>query len=296
MRITRISLFVLSALAALLFVTNDAPAQVTWVDGCNYTTQCVRLSTGAPPPGTGDPTCWAVPVLEDGWTEREMCLGPNGDQLEPESYLFKTSSDPMVVFVEKIKLSPAMNGFFTEYRIVEDIFILPCRPASAATPWGENFLISNLPVIMFIDDVTFPSIILDDGEGPVEFLCAVFVPIPDIVSVFGPNYPLHLDWFAVADLDATGDFYGQAPSPDTDGNGCPDSAIEPGVPGALVQRQGIDEKGAGLVNFLLNWSVLGFSRVDVFEPQPSSLIPPLLPGMSTGESHNTRPWCFTIDQ
>jgi len=115
------------------------------------------------------------------------------------------------------------------------------------------------------------------------------------VFFFGPSLPVQLDWFACADMDSTGSFYGQAASPDTDSNGCSDSCIEIGVPGNLVIRAGIDEKGAALVNFLLNRAALGLSRVDVFEPQPTSLIPALLPGMSAGESHNTRPWCFTID-
>ena len=42
---------------------------------------------------------------------------------------------------------------------------------------------------------------------------------------------------------------------------------------------------------MLNAAALGLTSVDVFEPQPSSFLFPLLPGMSAGESHNTRPWC-----
>jgi hypothetical protein len=119
----------------------------------------------------------------------------------------------------------------------------------------------------------------------------------DIVSFFNTilPFPMRLDWFAIADMDSNGTFYGQPASPDLDANGCPDSCLEVFVPGAFLPRKGLDEKGSNLMNFLLNWSALGLTRVDVFEPQASSYIPPLLPGMTSGESHNTRPWCFTID-
>jgi len=64
-------------------------------------------------------------------------------------------SDGEIVFVDKVKLEPATGG--NVYRIVEDIFILRCQPASATNPNGENFSRSSLPPILFLDDVTFRS-------------------------------------------------------------------------------------------------------------------------------------------
>lgn len=278
-----------------LVVGPTVSAQVLILDACLYPTVCVRLIPTSGPPSPPTDLCYGMPILEDGWTESLRCMGPTGDALEPETYLFKTSDDPVVVFVEKIKLVPDLMGTVQVYDIVEDIFIIPCKPASATNPLGENFPLSSIPPLLILDDVTFPPITVDFQEGPVEVLCAVQVPLQLFVGFFGPGLPIHLDWFACADIDSNGSFYGQAPSPDLDGNGCPDSCLEVLVPGLFLPRKGLDEKGAGLMNFLLNWSTLGLTAVDVFEPQPSSYIPPLLPGMSVGESHNTRPWCFTID-
>jgi|GEM_PF-2080626 len=291
------ALFVIAfALAASLSLTDTSTAQVQRIDACNYLTQCIKLVPNSGPPGNLSPECWGLPVLEDGWTESEFCLGPLGDFFENETYYFRSNFDPMVIFVEKIKLVPSLGVDPTTYQIVEDIFLLRCNPATAANPNGENFPPNNPPAILFLDDVTFPTITVSQQEGPVEFLCAVFVPLQDITGFFGPNLPIRLDWFACADLDSLGIFYGQAPSPDVDNNGCPDSCFELTAGGSpLVQRQGIDEKGAAMVNFFLNRVALGLGQINVFEPQPTSLIPALLPGMSTGESHNTRPWCFTID-
>ncbi len=286
---------VLLILCAGFCLTDRAAAQVLRIDACGYPTVCVKLTPSSGSSGTISQDCWGLPVLEDGWTEKVGCMGPLRDLLEYESYSFPVSLEQEIVFVEKVKLVPALGMSLTPYMIVEDIFILPCRPASATNPRGEDFKTTAPPPMVFLDDVTFPPIFVSEQEGPTEYLCAVIVPLNDIVNFFGPTLPVGLDWFAIADLDALGDFYGQPPSPDTDGNGCPDSCIELTVPGYFVSRTGIDEKGAGLVNYLLNHAALGTSWVEVFEPQPSSLIPPLLPGMSTGESHNTRPWCFTLD-
>lgn len=296
MKKNHILIAVAVALAAGFCLTDHASAQVFRIDACNYLTDCIKLVPDSGPPGPLSPECWGLPLLEDGWTESEMCLGPVGNFFEAETYLFKSTADPVVIFVDKIKLVPDMSGTIVPFQIVEDIFILPCNPATAANPSGENFSPASPPPILFLDDVTFPTINVDPLEGPVEFLCAVFVPMQDITAFFGPNFPVHLDWFACADLDSLGLFYGQPPSIDLDGNGCPDSCFEIMAGGSpLIQRQGIDEKGAGMVNFFLNRAALGLFRINVFEPQPSSLIPALLPGMSSGESHNTRPWCFTID-
>jgi hypothetical protein len=285
------------ALFALFCFTGNAAAQVKIVDACNFPTICIKLTPSSGGPGQLSEECWGLPILEDGWTESEFCLGPNGDFLELETYLFKATADPVVIFVEKMKLVPDLVTGATAYMVVEDIFLLRCNPASGANPNGEDFSPGAVPPLLLLDDVTFPTITVSEQEGPVEFLCAVFVPTQLLVDFFGPGLPIHLDWFACADMDSLGTFYGQPASPDVDGNGCPDSCFEV-TPGAspLVQRIGLDEKGAGAINFFLNRVPLGLTRIDVFEPQPSSLIPPILPGMSAGESHNTRPWCFTIDQ
>ena len=44
-------------------------------------------------------------------------------------------------------------------------------------------------------------------------------------------------------------FYLQPPTPDLDGDGCPDVCIEITVPGKLVPHKGLDEKGAELLDF-----------------------------------------------
>ncbi|MHC4943905.1 MAG: hypothetical protein ACYTG7_12885 [Planctomycetota bacterium] len=291
------SLFTFAAVIifTVLFAAPQAAAQVSILDACFFPTICVRLRPEASSSGPPNQLCWGLPILEDGWTERQECMGPVGDDLEPESYLFKISSENYVVFVEKIKLVPNLNGTGQVYDIVEDLFLIRCNPATAANPSGEDIPITAVPQMLILDDVTFPPITLSPQEGPAEFLCAVMVPIDEIVAFFGPNLPIRLDWFACADLDSNGTFYGQPPSPDLDLNGCPDSCLEVFVPGAFLPRQGLDEKGAGLLNFLQNWFILGLTAIEVFEPQPTSYIPALLPGMSSGESHNTRPWCFTID-
>lgn len=282
------------AVAVLILFAGAATAQVKRVDACSFPTICVKLTAASGPPPAGPPECWALPVLEDGWTEAFECLGTTFDYLEAENYLFSTTMTQQIVFVEKIKLAPSLDGIPMTYQIVEDIFIIPCAPRTPSNPQGENFLMSAKPPMLFLDDVTFPAITVSETEGPVEYLCAVVVHMGILTDFFGPTLPFSCDWFAVADLDSTGQFYGQAPSADLDGNGCPDSCFEPGVPGNFIARKGIDEKGAELVNYVLNSSAVGFNRVNVFEPQASSLIPPLLPGMSSGEFGWTRPWCFTI--
>lgn len=107
------------------------------------------------------------------------------------------------------------------------------------------------------------------------------IPLAELERHFGT--PAQLDWFAVADMDALGTFYGQPPSPDIDGNGAPDCCIELGVPGSFLRRTGIDEKGSNLVIFLLNRAALGLTAIDVFEPVPTTEVSPILPGMTGDE-------------
>lgn len=282
---------VVALLLAVSFAAASAEAQFRRIDGCNFPTICVPLVPQSGPPGPVDPTCWALPILEDGWTESVRCLGPAGNFLEAETYFFSAAAEPEILFVDKVKL-PSGLGLPVQYQIVEDIFVIPSNPRCQMNPMGEDFALNMRPQMLFIDDVTFrPPINVDPSEGPVEYLCAVRIPMPEFLSFFGP---MTLDWFAVADLDSLGLFYGQPPTPDLDLNGCPDSCAELGVPGKFVRRVGIDEKGAALADFLVNRNAHSLTKVDVFEPQTNGFIPALLPGMAPGESHNTRPWSFTI--
>lgn len=286
-------LFALALLAAQAFTT-DLQAQVKRIDASLYPTLAIKLVPQSGFGGPWTPENWALPVLEDGWTERWECTGPNFDFFEAESYYFQTSMHDIILFIEKVKLAPRLDGPGI-YHIVEDIFLIPCKQATAANPRGEDFRMNNKPPILFFDDIQFPQIYVEEQEGPTEFLLAVQIPIQELVDFFGPNLPFRCDWFAVTDFDALGTFYGQAPAVDMDGNGFPDCCIEPGPSGPVIKRDGVDEKGSNLLNFLLNKNALGLTHVDVFEPQPTSLIPPLMTGMWPGESHNTRPWCFEVD-
>jgi hypothetical protein len=262
------------------------------------------------------PECWALPLLEDGWTVDARCLrlDPNDPDIlvdahfERESYCFAVAGTD-VVFVDKIKLSPRLDGP-TVIQVAEDIFIIPCNPQCAQNPMGEDFAPNQRPPMLILDDVTFPPVTLTPEQGPREFLCAVFVPAQVISTFFDNHLPgpeLDLDWFACADMDVLGTFYGQPPIADTSMNGCPDVCIELGVPGNLVPHKGLDEKGAELLDFLLNRGAHGLQKIVVDEPRTRSFFPPtsannpffpscpgLLPGMQEGESHNTRPWCFTM--
>ncbi|MBI1849364.1 MAG: hypothetical protein HYR85_03365 [Planctomycetes bacterium] len=286
------TLMALVAGAWLVSATTDA--QVRRVDGCHFQTICVRLTPAAGPPGPLTPNCGALPILEDGWTEDLTCLGPMNDQLESETYQFGFFGPiaRQIVFVEKVKIPASTMAI--PFVIVEDVLIIPCNPRCSANPAGEDFRLNHRPPIFFIDDVTFPPIFADPTGGPTEWLCAFILPAEDLISFFGNQFPMELDWLACADMDSMGLFYGQPPTPDTDGNGCPDSCLELAAPGHFVQHVGIDEKGSSLVDFLLNNRFHSLTTVDVFEPQTNGFIPPMLPGMKGGESHNTRPWCFTI--
>lgn len=285
-----------TALAVAMTCSSAEAQQVRRVDGCRLQTFIVRLVPQAGPPGPVSTTCGTLPILEDGWTEDISCLGPNRDQLEWETYQFSAFGpiELSIVFVEKVKIPAAEMLPPLPIQIVEDVLIIPCRPKCNMNLTGEDFRLNNRPPIFFIDDVMFPPIIPDPSLGPQEYLLAFVLPATDLISFFGSQFPIELDWMACADMDALGTYYGQAPTPDTDGNGCPDVCLEIPVPGHFVPHVGIDEKGSNLVDFLLNSRVHQLTMVDVFEPQTFGYIPPRLPGMKSGESHNTRPWCFTI--
>jgi len=267
------------------------------IDGSGYTTVCVRLDMRnfPPPPPVGDPECAALPILEDGWTSKLRCIpDPGNPFLEAESYLFGPDEE-YVVFVNKIKLAiNPLEPVAQRFQVVEDILVIPCVPRSTANPLGEDFRPNSPPRTLFIDDVVFPVITLDEPEIAAEYLCAVFVPLAEVQIHFGSDQPVMLDWFAVADIDSLGTFYGQPASIDTDGNGAPDSCVELGVPGKFLPRLGIDDKGSNLTIFLQNRAALGLTHIDVFDPVPTTYIPSLLPGMSASENGTTRPWCFTI--
>ncbi len=275
-----------SALAA------SAGAQVRRIDGCTLQTIVIPVVPATPPPSTTSDLCGILPVLEDGWTTAAECLSPDGSGLELETYFFPNfgPQDRQIAFVDKIKL-PNATGSNVGFLVVEDVFILPSSPRCSSNPAGEDFTLTNHPPILLIDDVTF-VVPVDPALGAHEFLCAFFLPVSQLASFFGSE--VSLDWFACADLDALGAFYGVPPTPDLDGNGCPDSCIEPGIPGSFVPHAGIDEKGSALVDFLVNRREHSLTRIDVFEPQTNGFIPPNLAGMASGESHNTRPWSFRI--
>jgi hypothetical protein len=279
------------ACAAILF-GGSASAQIRRIDACTLQTLAFPLSerssqTGAPPAA-----CGALPVVEDAWTMDANCLGPSSDLLESESYQFVTNLPPgvNVAFVTKVKL-PVGDPNAPPWRLVEDVVILPCRARSAQNPTGEDFAPSSPPPMILIDDATFPPLSTGPGAAPAtEFVLAVILPVTDLANPFGAFN--NLDWFAVVDFDSDGSHFSQSPSPDLDGNGCPDSCIELGVPGRFLPHVGIDEVGAGLVDFLRNHGTLGLTRIDVFEPLPTSPNPATLLGMQMGETGNTRPWCF----
>ncbi len=264
----------------------QASAQVRRIDGCTVTTFCEPCPPGLP---GGLAVCSGLPVLQDGWTSTQRCFG-DIPAMEGESYLVRVD-DGEVIFVTKLKLVP----LFVDIQIVvQDIFIIPSRERCAANPLGEDFAPGNSPPVLFLDDVTFQFVSPGPGDGAQELLCGVFLPIQELVGFFG-SPPLQLDWFACADLDPFGAYYAQPASVDTDGNGCLDSCVEIGAPSRFIARDGIDELGAGLVNFLLNRTDHGLTRIDVFEPQGRSLIRPVVAGLAAGESHSTRPWSFRID-
>jgi hypothetical protein len=294
-------------LTALVCAPTAADAQLLYMDGTTLPTFVVPLDTPAPAFGPPTPFAWAMPLLEDGWTvdARYVDIGfPSGDW-ERETYLFPLFGTD-VVFVEKVKLSPQLLED-TTVQVAEDIFILPSKPKCSTNPNGEN--LPPIPPMIWIDDVVFPPVTLIGFEGPKEFLLVVYVPADKISSFFDPSggTDVQLDWFSIADMDVRGSFYGQPPAPDLDGNTFPDVCIEPGFPGLLVPRIGLDEKGAALLNWLINGALHALTTIDVFEPQTQSFfpptnatnpyfpgLPPLLPGMAMGESKNTRPWCFTM--
>lgn len=222
------------------------------------------------------------------------CLGELGTLLESETYQF-TRVGPLtreIAFVTKVKI-PYMDGRPSPWLCVADLVILPCGARSSQNPTGEDFAASSPPPMIFIDDVWFGLFVDGSGISPsAEYLLAVLLPIEELMDPFGANGDL--DWFTVVDLDAFGYFYGTPTTPDLNGDRCPDAAIELGVPGRFVPHAGMDEVGAGLLDFLQNRRALGLSRVEVFEPAPRSLVPAALAGMQMGESSSTRPWCFNF--
>ncbi len=301
----------LITLATILSLTAGAKATVRRISGCSLSTVCVPLRTPNSGTQTVTPECWGMPVLEDAWTLNETCLGSGADaHYERESYLF-TDEAGSITFVTKMKLAPRMDRSETTAQAAQDIFILPCLPRSPENLAGEDFPLSAVPDIILLDDITFPQVTLRAQDGPQEFLCAVTVPMNLITDFFLREDESHveLDWFVCADLDVTGEFFGQDAALDLDGNSCPDVAIEIPVLGFIIPRLGIDEIGAGLINFFLNRTPNGLTVLEVFGPQTRSFFPPttsdhpyirssppLLPGMQQGESGNTRPWCFRIDR
>ncbi|MBI3843979.1 MAG: hypothetical protein HY292_04995 [Planctomycetes bacterium] len=275
-------------------VASSASAQLRRIDGCTFRTIVAPLTE--PRPRTDQPpqTCGAIPVIEDAWTMATACQGQTGDLLESETYQFLQFGPVQtdVVFVTKVKLPNSIQRAFP-WTLTEDIVVLPCIPRTSGNPTGEDFAPTSRPPMVLIDDVTFPPLESGpDGAPANEWLCAVVVPLQDFADPFGVSGSL--DWFAVIDFDTAGTRYSQPPTPDLDGNGCPDAAIEVGVQGRFVPHVGMDEIGAGLVDFILNRGALGLTRVDVFEPQNASALPAQLGGMQTGESHNSRPWCFSF--
>jgi hypothetical protein len=283
-----------AGLAAIgVFACASAQAQVRRIDGCVLRTIVVPLSE--PNPRTGDlpASCGSVPVIEDAWTMEASCLGATGDLLESETYQFAQFGplNLQIVFVLKVKL-PISVGPPVSWTPVADFVLLPCNAATAQNPSGEDISPSAPPPLLLIDDVPFGNIAAGPEAAPArEFLCAFVLPVSELSEPFGSFG--ELDWFAIVDFDARGTVSGQ-PTPDIDGDGCPDPAIELGVPGRFVPHAGMDEIGAGFVSFLLNRRALGLQRIDVFEPQPRSLVPASLAGMRSGESRNSRPWCFAF--
>ncbi|MBI3843980.1 MAG: hypothetical protein HY292_05000 [Planctomycetes bacterium] len=285
----RIQLAIASAALGMTFVAGAA-AQVRRIDGCTLPTFAIPLTEPNPRQGAAPSTCGALPVVEDAWTMDADCLGATSDLLESESYQFIIGGvfHQRITFVTKVKL-PIPAGIGPPWRLVEDVVIVPCRTQSAQNPTGEDFPPNAPPPLLLIDDVTFP--LLGAGSTPAnEFLIGFVLEITDLVMPFG--FGGDVDWFAIVDFDSDGVHFSQAATPDLDGNGCPDSAIELGVPGRFAPHTGMGEIGAGLVDYLLNHQALGLTRIDVFEPHPASPIPAALGGMQAGESHHSRPWCF----
>ncbi len=277
-----------------VLASEPAAAQVRRVDGCSLRTIRVQLLEPTIRQEPIPPNCGGIPVVEDAWTMDADCLESQGTLLESETYQFARVG-PLVrdiAFVIKVKL-PYGDGRPTPWLCVADLVILPCAARSPQNPLGEDLAPSSPPPMILVDDVPLGVFVDGGGSTPAaEFLLAVVLPIEELADPFGAVGDL--DWFAVVDLDAFGQFYGVAPAPDLDGNGCPDTAIEPSVPGRFVRHAGMDDVGSDLVQFLLNRGSLGLARVDVFEPQPRSLVTPLLAGMQPGESSNSRPWCFNF--
>jgi hypothetical protein len=271
--------------ATTLFAMAEARAQIRRIDGCTLTTFCSPCNPELP---AVSGACTGLPVLQDGWTASQRCFG-DIPALESESYLAAVGEGE-VIFVTKLKLVPL---FVDSQVVVQDLFIVPSRERCAANPDGEDCAPGAPPPILFLDDVVFDFVSPGAQGGPREYLCGVFLPIQEMVDFFGAP-PFDLDWFACADLDPFGMYYAQAPSQDTDGNGCLDACVELGAPGRFLARDGIDDVGAGLVNFLLNRADHRLTRIDVFEPQGRSLIRPVVPGLAAGESRSTRPWSFRI--
>lgn len=270
---------------ATLFSGADADAQFKRIDGCTLTTFTDPCNPDLP---GGGPTCLGLPILQDGWTASSRCFG-DIPAMEGESYSISVG-DEEILFVTKFKLAPL---FADTQIVVEDIFIIPSREKCSANPKGEDFALSDRPPMLLLDDVVLAFVSPGPLDGPREYLCGVFLPIAELTGFFGAP-PFALDWFACADLDPFGIYYDQPRSVDSDGDGCIDSCVELSAPGKFVAREGIDELGAGLANFLLNRKDHSLTCVDVFEPQGRSFVPPALPGMARGESHFTRPWSFTV--
>ncbi|MBI3843761.1 MAG: hypothetical protein HY292_03880 [Planctomycetes bacterium] len=283
-----------ASLAAIgLFACASAEAQVRRIDGCALRTIVVPLSEPNIRSRELPATCGSVPVIEDAWTMEASCLGDTGNLLESETYQFLQFGplNLQIVFVLKVKL-PISAGPPVSWSPVADFVLLPCNAASAQNPSGEDFAPNAPPPLLLVDDVRFGSIAAGPEYAPAkEFLCAFVLPVSDLSEPFGAFG--QLDWFAIVDFDAGGTMFGQ-PTPDLDGDGCPDSAIELGVSGRFVPHAPMDDVGAGVLTYLLNRRVLGLQSIDVFEPQPRSFVPASLAGMQSGESGASRPWCFTF--
>jgi hypothetical protein len=286
------SRFACSLVIAIAFGATSATAQVRRVDGCSLQAIATHVAEQSQRQGAPPATCGSLPVIEDAWTMDADCLGSAQDMLESETYRFAQFGpvNRQIVFVTKVKL-PVPPDRAAPWTIVEDVVLLPCNPRTAQSPDGEDLAIGNPPPMILVDDVTFPPLLAGPEAAPAtEFLLAFVMPASLLTDPFGVSGSL--DWFAVIDFDTSGLKFGQPPTPDLDGNGCPDAAIELGVPGRFVPHTGVDDTGAALVEFLMNHQTLGLSRVDVFEPHGSSFVLPQLVGMQQGESGNSRPWCF----
>jgi len=208
--------------------------------------------------GDGDSQSLTAPtanVLMDAWTQK-ITSGQTD-----EDYDFVVGDIVRLVVFVKVGEGGMPGGAAMDFVLV---------------PGGVNRMPPIPAPSLFIDDVYFDPI----EPGSVR-LYVFTMDIQNLHTVFPP--PMVLDWFAVADFNATS-------NADVDSNGWPDCCVEQ-QPARFLELSSpdVDNVGANVIKFFNP----GRIPLNIFPPHPPNPAPKAIGGMP-GEDGETRPWVFTL--